>query len=64
MKCAGIVLVTSVFGLVALAGAEPRLIVTGAGPGGGPHVRVFDATTTPPIHKFSFYASILPSPTV
>lgn len=51
--CAAVAAALTV-GLTALAGAEPGVIVTGAGPGGGPHVRIFDAATG--VELFSFYA--------
>jgi hypothetical protein len=48
--------VTATFALLGPSRTQPRAIVTGTGPDGGPHVRVLDPVTGAPLAEFFAYA--------
>ena len=48
--------VTATFALLGPGGTQWRALVTGAGPGGGPHVRVLEASTGASLAEFFAYA--------
>ena len=49
------------FGVVRLFGSTHDDILTGAGPGGGPHVRVLDGLTLDAIENFFAYDPLFKS---